>query len=155
MRRWQKILLGALGVYTACALVVGLVVGVWVWRAGVAWVALDAPTDGVRVRGPVPLAAAEMGLAIARHASDRARIAAELSEVRHLLPAVTSLAAGLAEAPDGVLLRLQDGGEQVRIEKRGDRLWIAIESAAGERVLVDAPARAPGRLLARIARLTT
>lgn len=154
MRRWQKILLGALGVYTACALVLGLVVGVWMWRAGAAWVALDVPADGVSFRVPVPLAAAEMGLALARHTRESERITAELTEIRHLLPAVTGLAAGLTEAPDGVLLRVRDGGEHVRIEKCGDRLRIAIESA-GERVLVDIPARAPERLLSRIARLTT
>lgn len=154
MRRWQKILLGALGVYTACALVLGLVIGIWMWRAGSAWVALDLPADGIDVRVPVPLAAAEMGLVLARHSPESSRIAAELSDVRHLLPAVTGLAAGLADAPDGVLLHVRDGSDRVRIEKRGARLLVRIESA-GERVLVDAPARAPERLLARIARLTT
>lgn len=154
MKRWQKILLGAFGVYTACALVLGLVIGVWVWRAGSTWVALDVPADGLNVRVPVPMAAAEMGLVLARHTSESPRIAAELAEVRHLLPAVTGLAAGLADAPDGVLLRLRDGSDNVQIEKRGARLLVMIESA-GERVLIDAPARAPERLLARIGRLTT
>ncbi|MGH9381164.1 MAG: hypothetical protein ACRD2Z_11200 [Thermoanaerobaculia bacterium] len=153
MRRWQKILLGALGAYAACALVLGLVVGLWAWRAGLAWVAVDAPSDGVRIRVPVPLAAAEMGLAIAGRSVEREQLTAELSEVRHLLPAITGVLAGVAEAPDGVLLRVQDGGDRVWVEKRGDRLRIEIDSDDGH-VIVDAPARAPQRLFTRVARLS-
>ncbi len=93
--------------------------------------------DGHRIIIPVPLVFAQAALAVAPVvAQEELRIPDEAIE--HIGIAREILEA-LADAPDGVLVHVEEPDEEVLIRKEGDKLVIQVRGRNGEDVLVNVP----------------
>jgi hypothetical protein len=83
--------------------------------------------DGGRIVVPVPLMIAQTALALAPIDAGRLDLAEHGGpELRRHLRAAREVVVALAEAPDGELVRVEEHGEQVVIEKRGDSLHVRV-----------------------------
>ena len=93
--------------------------------------------DGHRIMIPVPLVFAQAALAVAPVvAQEELRIPDEAIE--HIGIAREILEA-LADAPDGVLVHVEEPDEEVLIRKEGDKLVIQVRGRNGEDVSVNVP----------------
>ena len=93
--------------------------------------------DGHRIMIPVPLVFAQAALAVAPVvAQEELRIPDEAIE--HIGIAREILEA-LADAPDGVLVHVEEPDEEVLIRKEGDKLVIQVRGRNGKDVLVNVP----------------
>lgn len=83
--------------------------------------------DGHRIVVPVPLMIAQAALALAPANATRLDLADHGGpELRQHLRAARGVVEALAEAPDGELVRVEQPGQQVVIEKRGDSLHVEV-----------------------------
>jgi hypothetical protein len=96
----------------------------------------ESGPDGHRFVIPVPLVLAET----AAHFAPVPRLhhVRELREVERYLPVADEVLDALAEAPDGVLVRVDDRRDHVLVEKVGRTLRIRVEEP-GAKVSVNVP----------------
>ena len=93
--------------------------------------------DGHRIIVPAPLVLAQAALAVAPAiAGEELRLPTE--EVPHVEVARDIIKA-LAEAPDGILVKVEEPDEQVEIRKEGDKIVVRVQGKNGEDVSVNAP----------------
>lgn len=115
------------------------------------------PADGPRIVLPVPLVVAEAAAALVPSSEAMADIDAEvdegMAEARQWLPMSAKMVEALAEAPDGELVRVEDGKDLVRIAKEGDLLKVEVDGD-GDHVRVNVPLSAVQDLLERAGRGT-
>ncbi len=108
------------------ATIIGIVLAV----GGVATVNLVERTDGVRLFVPVPMAvvsatAATAGFLTPLHGDELVEIHGDL-DLAEWEPFVDALFEGLEECPDVTFVEVVDGGDQVRIAKRGRKLQVEV-----------------------------
>jgi hypothetical protein len=101
---------------------------------------------GHRIVVPVPLLAAQAALAFVPE--DKLRLNMPEEAARHL-PVAREVLEALAAAPDGELVRVEQPGERVLVEKRGDLLHVSVHDGDGEDVEVNIPIRAALDVLPR------
>jgi hypothetical protein len=83
--------------------------------------------DGHRVVVPVPLVIAQAALALAPADATRLDLSEHGgAELREQLRAAHGVLEALADAPDGELVRVEEPGTQVVIEKRGGSLHVEV-----------------------------
>jgi len=93
--------------------------------------------DGHRIIVPAPLVLAQAALAIAPAvAGDELRIPTQ--DIPHVEVARDILKA-LADAPDGILVRVEEPDELVEVRKEGDTIVVRVQGSNGEDVSVNAP----------------
>jgi hypothetical protein len=101
------------------------------------------------------LPAALVGVGVALAGDDvRDRLHAEIGSEIDLAawgPAAAEIAHQLETLPDATLVEVRDGGDHVRIAKRGDDLRIRVRSANGDDVDVTVPASVASDLLGHLA----
>lgn len=85
--------------------------------------------DGMRIIVPVPLSLARMAM---NFAPAEAKYVA-VPEIAEYLPYAERIVAELRDAPDGVLVSVQEGDESVLIEKSGNALEVHVDD--GESVV--------------------
>ena len=106
-----------------------LVAGALVLHEGIISVSVrEKGKDGSHVRLYVPGALVSAGVALAPE--EHLRRATQ--EARQYLPAIRAGVEQLAKCPDTVLVEVQERDERVRIEKRGGRLLIDVDSPREE-----------------------
>lgn len=123
-------------------LVPALLVGGAAMNTSVLVVDVDAE-DAPRMVFPVPLPVARAALAFA---PDEARWI-EAPDLAEHLPRVRRAIAALGDAPDGVLVEVEDGEEHVRVSKQGDVLRVRVTDGPGTDVDVDVPIASAGAAL--------
>jgi len=156
MKTWHKVLVAGFAIYVGLALTVAAWIGVWVARAG--WASVQIATHDtapVTIHLVLPMALAEAGVTMAGHGPAGIELRAELREVSDLLPALETLAQGLEEIPDGVLVDARQGGDHVAIRKVRGYFCIDVDSGDGDRVRVEAPDQSLRRVIERLRRVTT
>jgi hypothetical protein len=94
--------------------------------------------DGTHIVVPVPLLLAETAARFAPTKAAEVSIDRQLTRARRYLPVAEEVLAALAEGPDGELVRVDDGDEQVRVSKVGGVLQVRVESPR-ENVAVNVP----------------
>jgi hypothetical protein len=93
--------------------------------AGSSWLVVDVrPEEGPRIVVPAPLFVARCALAFA---PPEVR-SIEIPDVKEYSELAEEVLADLHEAPDGLLVEINDSKAQVQIEKRGAELLVEIES---------------------------
>ena len=146
MSKGLKILLA---VVTACAILMigsGVLLATTVVRAGTMRVKIHEP-GGTHLDLTIPAAAVHLGLNVLPWVLDDdlgAEIRTDLGEYG---PALAAALVALEDAPDAVLVDVQDGAESVRIAKEGRSLEISVDNADGQFEIT-----LPASLLGRIAR---
>jgi hypothetical protein len=135
--------------------------GAYLYSGGVASVRVDTPDVDLSL--PVPLRLVDLGLGLAGTAAATSgddfasrlelprSIFAE-GEVEEWRPIVRQLADELGSMPEGELLRVTTGREEVRIAQRGGRFRIDVDAPDAE-VHVSLPRRAAARILDKVADL--
>jgi hypothetical protein len=93
--------------------------------------------DGHHFVIPVPLLAAQMGLALVPQ--EKAQL--PIHEAAKYLPVAREVLQALEAGPDGELVRVEENDEQVVIVKEGATLRIRVHSRRGEDVAVNVPIR--------------
>jgi hypothetical protein len=103
------------------------------------------PSDGPHIVVPVPLLAAQVASGFLPEEARR-----ELDLTEHLdgvdPAAFQELIAALREAPDGELVRVEDGDELVIVAKRGDTLEVMVDGIS-EQVDVTVPLNVVARVV--------
>lgn len=99
---------------------------------------VDVHTDGVRIVVPVPLFLAQVVLAFAPAEAKYVRV----PEIAGHLPYFDSNAEELRAAPDTLLVEVLDGGDHVKIFKRGDVLRVEVTERRDKMVRVSVPVTA-------------
>lgn len=95
--------------------------------------------DGHRIVVPVPLMIAQVALAFAPIDAARLDLAHHGGpELREHLQAAREVVAALAEAPDGELVRVEEPGRRVVVEKRGGSLHVEVHDGDDD-VVVNVP----------------
>jgi hypothetical protein len=116
-----------------------------VYRAGS--VAVEIEDDGHRFRLGLPAGLLNVAIALTPTAAfDEAT-----EEIEAFLPALGAGWRELADAPDFVLVDVRSDGEQVRIEKSGDRIEVSVD-APDTHVRVGLPIGTVGWLLDKLDR---
>ncbi len=117
------------GASTLGAVLLAAAAGVFAAAALADWVVVDVQTrgdDAMRLVIPFPLVIGDLA---ASFVPDRvlaeAAIPAEASAQREAVMAALS---ALVEAPDALLVKVQDGADHVEIHKLGDQLTIRVEA---------------------------
>lgn len=154
LERWQKVLVGALAAYVGLALVIGVVLGLWVVRAG--WASLTVASHDLkpaRIHLVVPIALAEAGLSIAGRSPAGVSLRADLRDYDDVLPALEALGEGLEEMPDCELVKVRQGAESIVVRKVHGRMQVEVEADEGDQVRVEAPARSVRRIVRRLERI--
>lgn len=148
MSKGTKILLVA--AVTAAVMLVGsgLLIAGSIATSGVVTVKIDESRPGSRTLYlPIPAALVYLGVDLLPLLDEGAldEMRADLGDWR---PFVAASLAGLEDCPDAVLVDVRDGGETVRVAKRGRDIEIRVHGADG-----DFEISLPARLLSRIARV--
>ena len=78
--------------------------------------------DGMRIIVPVPLSLARLALNFAPAEAKYVQV----PEIGEYLPYAERIVAELRDAPDGVLVSVEEGDETVRVEKVGDTLEVHV-----------------------------
>lgn len=115
-------------------LVPALLVGGVAASTSVVLVDVDA-ADAPHMVVPVPVPVARAALAFA---PDEAQWV-DAPELAEHLPTVEKAVAALGEAPDGVLVEVEDGEDRVLISKEGDLLRVRAGDGPGTKVDVNVP----------------
>jgi hypothetical protein len=82
--------------------------------------------DGMRIIAPVPLSLARLALNFAPAEAKYVQV----PEIAEYLPYAEQIVAELRDAPDGLLVSVEERRESVRIEKVGDALSVHVEDGA-------------------------
>lgn len=114
----------------AVAVLPALLVGGAVANTSIVTVDVDT-ADGPHLALPVPLPLARAGLAFA---PDEAR-RVEVPEVAEHVPQIRRVVEALRDAPDAVIVDVEDGEEHVSVAKEGDALRVHVVD--GERTTAD------------------
>lgn len=152
MRTFAKLLFVAvlsLAVLVVCS---GTLLAATVVRGGLMTVKVhEAGPDGVKhLYIPVPAALIDLGLDMMPVLAGEdvfGEIRADLGDMR---PAVAAALTELEDAPDAVLVDVQDAHERVRIVKKGRSLEILVDGSDGQ-VEISLPAHLLGRIAREIA----
>ena len=99
---------------------------------------------------PVPAALVNLGLDMVPMLTGRDVFGEVRSDLGDMGPAFAAALTELEDAPDAVLVDIQDGHENVRIVKEGDSLEIQVDGPDGQ-VEVSLPASLLGRIAREIA----
>ena len=113
--------------------------GIFLGTTGVVLVDVrETAPDNMHLVIPVPLALAQVALTFA---PDEAKYVScpEFARYRHVAERILQ---ELQRAPDGVLVEVHDGSENVKIEKDGATLRIHVNGSEGETVECRVPIRA-------------
>lgn len=103
--------------------------------ASSSWVVVDVrPADGPRIIVPAPLFVARVALAFA----PREAVSVEVPEMVEYSDLAVRVLVALVEAPDGVLVEIDDADEHVLVAKQGGALIVEVESD-DEEVFVSLP----------------
>lgn len=135
--------------------------GAYLYSGGVASVRVDTPDVDLSL--PVPLRLVDLGLGLAGTAgpatssdfASRFELPRSLfaeSEIEEWRPLVRQLADELGSMPEGELVRVTTGNEEVVISQSGGRFRIDVD-APDAQVHVSVPRRAAARILDKIANL--
>jgi hypothetical protein len=135
--------------------------GAYLYSGGVASVRVDTPDVDIAL--PVPLRLVDLGLGIADSAAPAASedFASRLelprslfakTEVEEWRPLLRQLADEVGSMPEGELVRVTTGREEVLISQSGGRFRIDVDAPDAE-VHVSIPRRAAARILDKIAQL--
>jgi hypothetical protein len=135
--------------------------GAYLYSGGVASVQVDTPDVDLSL--PVPLRLVDLGLGIAGNAgaassesfASRLELPRSLfaeTEAEQWRPLVRQLADEIGTMPEGELVRVTTGNEEVVIAQRGGRFRIDVDAPDAE-VHVSMPRRAAARILDKIADL--
>lgn len=123
----------------------GLLLAATVMHSGLVSVAVDQPDLCVDVT--VPAALVHVGLATLPLVLEDEVLADVRADLGDFGPAAAAALRAIEDAPDAVLVEVEDGGEHVRVAKEGRNLEVRVEGAEGT-VEVTLPAG----LLSQIAR---
>lgn len=96
---------------------------------------VDVHTDDVRIVVPVPLSLAQVVLAFAPDEAKYVRV----PEIAGYLPYLDRIVEELRAAPDTLLVEVLDGGDHVKIFKRGDVLRVEVDERRDKMVRVSVP----------------
>jgi hypothetical protein len=135
--------------------------GAYLYSGGVASVRVDTPDVDLAI--PVPLRLVDLGLGLAGAAAPAASgdFASRLelprslfaqTEVEEWRPLLRQLADEIHSMPEGELVRVTTGREEVVISQRGGRFRVDVD-APDAQVHVSVPRRAAARILDKIADL--
>jgi hypothetical protein len=135
--------------------------GAYLYSGGVASVQVDTPDVDLSL--PVPLRLVDLGLGIAESASpsssedfaSRLELPRSLfaqTEVEEWRPLLRRLADEMGSMPEGELVRVTTGREEVVISQRGGRFRVDVD-APDAQVHVSLPRRAAARILDKVADL--
>jgi hypothetical protein len=135
--------------------------GAYLYSGGVASVRVDTPDVDLAI--PVPLRLVDLGLGLAGTAAPAASqdFASRLelprsifaqTEVEEWRPLLRQLADEIHSMPEGELVRVTTGREEVVIAQRGGRFRVDVDSPDAQ-VHVSVPRRAAARILDKIADL--
>jgi hypothetical protein len=135
--------------------------GAYLYSGGVASVRVDTPDVDLSL--PVPLRLVDLGLGLAGTAgpatsndfASRLELPRSLfaeTEIEEWRPLVRQLADELGSMPEGELVRVTTGSEEVVISQRGGRFRIDVDTPDAQ-VHVSVPRRAAARILDKIANL--
>ena len=118
---------------------------------GLVHIDIDDRESGTRINLPVPAAMVGAGISLVPWAARHHRCEHEGCEHRAALraagPALAAFFAALEDAPDAVLVEVEDGADHVRIVKSGRDFEVLVESPDA-----DVRLSVPAHLLQRIAR---
>ncbi len=118
---------------------------------GVAWIDVkEGGPEGHRFVVPVPLVLAEIAASFVPEKELDLKLGEEAREYLRSAPAVLK---ALAEAPDGEYVRVDEGEQQVLIEKRGDTLRVSVHGR-NEDVQVNVPLAAVSEIIGEDGRLS-
>lgn len=108
----------------------GMLLAWTVATQGVVRIAVDDRESGTRFDVPVPAALVGAGMSFVPLAARHHRLEhrAGLHELEEVGPAALAFFEALADAPDAVLVDVQDGEERVRIVKSGRDFEVRVES---------------------------
>lgn len=151
MNKAVKVLLALVLTFAVLLIGSGVLLAASVVHSGVVTVKVDETgPEGKRMYIPVPAALISLGMDVIPLLAGediRAEIRSDLGEHRE---AVAAALLELENAPDAVLLHVQDAGENVRITKKGRTLEISVDNAEGS-FEISVPARLIGRIAREIA----
>ena len=141
MSRAQKILVTVFAIYAVLA------------GSTIAWAAMTLYGDGLmylrvheherggaRFSLTVPGSAVRAALAAVRFVPASVEMERATAQLRRIGPGLEALAAAIEDCPDATLVEIEDGDEQVRIEKRNGAFYIHVDGDDAE-VEVRVPAR--------------
>jgi hypothetical protein len=144
MSRGSRLLLAALLCGCACLVAGAGGLAAAVARAGTVGVHVQGGGDDVRVAVPAVLVHLAIALVPAAALDDVPR------EAKAALPALAAACARLEDTPDFTLVEVASPGERLRIDKRGGRMVVLVDSP-GTRVEVGVPLRTMRALLDKLA----
>jgi hypothetical protein len=149
MSRSGRIFAVVLGSLAVLLLGSGMLVAWTLATRGVVRIAVDDHEEGVHFDVPLPAALFEAGLAFAPLAArhHRHELNGHDIDVGEYGPAVAAFLEELADAPDAVLVEVEDGHDHVRIIKEGRDIVVYVESPDA-----DVHFSMPARLLHRAVR---
>lgn len=90
---------------------------------------------GTHLVVPVPLALAQLGLALA---PDEIKYV-DIDEAGRYLPYLERIVDELRDAPDGLFVEVEDGSDHVRVYKEADALKVEVDERGSETVRVSVP----------------
>ncbi len=145
MSKTAKILLTVAVCWLVIVIGSGVALAATVVRGGLVKVAVDQPGRNLDIA--VPAALVHVGLAALPFVLEDEVMADVRAEVGDFGPAAAAALRAVEEAPDAVLVDIQDNGETVRVIKKGRHLEVHVQSADG-----DVEITLPAGLLGSIAR---
>lgn len=152
MNTIAKLLLAA--VLTLAVLVVGsgTLLAASIARSGMVTVKIhETGPHGVKhLYVPVPAALVDLSLDVVPMLAGKDVFGEIRSDLGDMGPAMAAALTELEDAPDAVLVDIQDGHENVRIVKEGDSLEIRVDGPDGQ-VEISLPASLLGRIAREIA----
>lgn len=151
MNKAVKVLLALVLTFFVLLAGSGVLLAASVVRSGLVTVKVnETGPEGDHLYIPIPAGLISLGMeVIPLFAGEdfRAEIRSDLGEHRE---AVAAALLELEDAPDAVLLHVQNAGENVRIAKKGRTLEISVDNADGS-FEISVPARLIGRIAREIA----
>lgn len=148
MSRSAKILLAVALTFVALMIGSGVLLATSFVRAGTVTVKFHEPGRHIDVK--IPAVVVSLGLDVLPLVLEDEISADIRTGLRDYGPAMAAALQGLEDAPDAVLVDVQDASESVRITKRGRSLEIQVDNPEG-RFEITVPAGLLGRIAREIA----
>jgi hypothetical protein len=111
-------------------------------RDGLVTVRIEERHEDVTIHLPLPGVVLEAGAAMAPWVMGRDDMAEVRQQIGAWGPLVLAVMTGLEEMPDATLVEVVDGGDHVRITKRGGEIQVLVDDTDDTHVEVTVPARA-------------
>lgn len=152
MKTIAKLLFVAVLIFAVLVVGSGTLLAASVVRSGLVTVKVhETSPHGVKhLYLPIPAGLVDLGLDLAPVLAGRDVFDEMRSDLGDMRPAVAAALTGLEEAPDAVLVDVQDAHERVRIVKEGSSLEIQVDGPEGQ-VEISVPASLLGRIAREIA----